>query len=104
MGKQLAPEDALFAQRRGVGGAAAGGVDLDLEGGQSRVDFDLLGEPVSGGDGDGVDLDIGSALGDRDATAESPTRTTDAHLALHDGDDERRATHARDHARDDRDR
>ncbi len=32
----------------------------------------------------GVDLDIGSALGDRDATAESPTRTTDAHLALHD--------------------
>ena len=69
--------------------AAAGGVDLDLEGGQSRVDFDLLGEPVPGTEQDGIDLDIGSALGERDATAESPTRTTDAHLALHDdGDDD----------------
>ena len=83
MGKQLAPEDDLFGSGAGVSSAAAGGVDLDLEGGQSRVDFDLLGEPVPDGEG-GVDLDIGSALGDRDATAESPTRTTDAHLALHD--------------------
>ena len=48
MGKQLAPEDALFGSGAGVGSAAAGGVDLDLEGGQSRVDFDLLGEPVPG--------------------------------------------------------
>ena len=46
MGKQLAPEDPLFSGGGGVSGAAAGGVDLDLEGGQSRVDFDLLGEPV----------------------------------------------------------
>jgi pilus assembly protein FimV len=81
MGKQLAPEDDLFGSSAAFGAAAAGGVDLDLEGGQSRVDFDLLGEPVPGTEG--VDLDIGSALGDRDATAESPTRTTDAHLALH---------------------
>ena len=94
MGKQLAPEDELFSGGGGVGAAAAGGVDLDLEGGQSRVDFDLLGEPVPGeGDhGDAVDLDIGSALSDRDATAESPTRTTDAHLALHDADDATTAT------------
>jgi pilus assembly protein FimV len=84
MGKQLAPEDELFGSSASYGAAAAGGVDLDLEGGQSRVDFDLLGEPVPGADG--VDLDIGSALGDKDATAESPTRTTDAHLALHESD------------------
>ncbi len=63
MGKQLAPEDPLFSGGGAISGATAGGVDLDLEGGESRVDFDLLGEPVPG-HGDGVDLDIGSALGD----------------------------------------
>jgi pilus assembly protein FimV len=63
MGKQLAPEDPLFSGGGAVSGATAGGVDLDLEGGESRVDFDLLGEPVPG-HSDGVDLDIGSALGD----------------------------------------
>jgi pilus assembly protein FimV len=78
MGKQLAPEDPLFAGSGG-GSASLGGVDLDLEGGQSRVDFDLLGEPVAAGAGDGIDLDIGSALGEG---AESAT-VTDANLALH---------------------
>src|SRR6185295_7049752 len=34
MGKQLAPEDELFGSGSTTGGAAAGGVDLDLEGGQ----------------------------------------------------------------------
>jgi len=88
MGKQLAPEDPLFGSGAGTGGAAAGGIDLDLEGGDGRVDFDLLGEPVPGLEGSdgGVDLDIGSALGDKDSTIESPTRTTDAHLALHEND------------------
>jgi pilus assembly protein FimV len=79
MGKQLAPDDPLFAGG-GTTGATAGGVDLDLEGGQSRVDFDLLGEPVPGmhaGAGD-VDLDIGSALGE----SESPGSATDRNAAL----------------------
>jgi pilus assembly protein FimV len=67
MGKQLAPEDPLFSGGGTMSGATAGGVDLDLEGGESRVDFDLLGDSVSG-HGDGVDLDIGSALGDHEAT------------------------------------
>ncbi|MBV8307937.1 MAG: hypothetical protein JO274_10695, partial [Gammaproteobacteria bacterium] len=59
MGKQLAPEDPLFSGGA-VTGAAAGGVDLDLEGGQSRIDFDLVGEPVPGeAAAQGVDLDIG---------------------------------------------
>jgi pilus assembly protein FimV len=82
MGKQLAPDDPLFAGG-GITGATAGGVDLDLEGGQSRVDFDLLGEPVPGAhtsDSD-VDLDIGSALGEAEGSAESGT-ATDRNSAL----------------------
>ncbi len=83
MGKQLAPEDQLFTGA-GAGtttGAAAGGVDLDLEGGQSRVDFDLLGEPVPADAPQGVDLDIGSAVGEHDP-AESTTNVTDRNAAL----------------------
>ena len=84
MGKQLAPEDPLFSGGADVSGAAAGGVDLDLEGGQSRIDFDLLGEPVPEDAAAGLDLDIGSALGSKGFTAESQTtRATDANLALH---------------------
>jgi pilus assembly protein FimV len=83
MGKQLAPEDPLFSGGGAVTGAAAGGVDLDLEGGQSRVDFDLLGEPVAA-EAQGVDLDIGSAVGDTLAS-ESPTNITDRNAALLDG-------------------
>jgi pilus assembly protein FimV len=80
MGKQLAPEDPLFSGGGAVSGATAGGVDLDLEGGQSRVDFDLAGEPVASDAPQGVDLDIGSAVGD-DGTADSPSIVTD-HNAL----------------------
>jgi pilus assembly protein FimV len=73
MGKQLAPDDPLFAGG-GTTGATAGGVDLDLEGGQSRVDFDLLGEPVPGTSAAGdVDLDIGSALGESEPAREAQT-------------------------------
>lgn len=71
MGKQLAPDDPLFTGGSAISGATAGGVDLDLEGGESRVDFDLLGDPVPGD----VDLDIGSALGDNTLdTTESTDR------------------------------
>ncbi|HXN79441.1 MAG TPA: FimV/HubP family polar landmark protein, partial [Steroidobacteraceae bacterium] len=48
--------------------------------GQSRVDFDLLGEP--GDAPQGVDLDIGSAAGDRDA---GTTNVTDRNAALLEG-------------------
>ena len=83
MGKQLAPEDPLFSGAAPVSGATAGGVDLDLEGGQSRVDFDLLGEPVAGDSGHAVDLDIGAAVGD--ATTDSTTNVTDRNSALFQG-------------------
>src|SRR5437763_10062427 len=63
MGKQLAPDDPLFSGAGAVSGATAGGVDLDLEGGQSRVDFDLLGEPVAGEATERVDLDLGDVMG-----------------------------------------
>jgi pilus assembly protein FimV len=93
MGKQLAPEDPLFSGGAAVSGAAAGGVDLDLEGGESRVDFDLLGEPVPEDAAQGLDLDIGSALGDSDAASSSQTtRATDANLALHGLEDSASAT------------
>ncbi len=80
MGKQLAPEDPLFSGGGATSGAAAGGVDLDLEGGQSRVDFDLLGEPDAAGTPQGVDLDIGAAVGH--SASESPTNVTDRNAAL----------------------
>ncbi|MDB6092171.1 MAG: hypothetical protein JWN85_4955, partial [Gammaproteobacteria bacterium] len=80
MGKQLAPEDSLFSGGGTMSGATAGGVDLDLEGGQSRVDFDLLGEPVPGEHGSDIDLDIGSVLGD--GAHDSPLNATDRNAAL----------------------
>ena len=72
MGRQIAPDDALFAAGGSLPGAAVGGVDLNLEGGQNRVDFDLLGEPTMAHEtgNEKVDLDLGAALGDSDATGE----------------------------------
>jgi pilus assembly protein FimV len=84
MGKQLAPEDPLFAGGA-AGGSALGGMDLDLEGGQDRVDFDILGDPVPAtqvANGGGIDLDIGSAFGEPDMNATGQT-VTDSNLALH---------------------
>ena len=83
MGKQLAPDDPLFAGAAAVSGAAAGGVDLDLVGGQQGVDFDILGEPVTAST-EGVDLDIGTAVGERDHAAElAAQQATDQNVALH---------------------
>ena len=85
MGKQLAPDDPLFAGGGAVSGAAASGVDLDLEGGQgSGIDFDLIGSPsaVQKAAGD-IDLDIGTAIGERDPMAEhAAAQATDKNLAL----------------------
>jgi pilus assembly protein FimV len=69
MGKQIAPTDPLFAAARAGGAAAAAAaVDLNLEGGESRVDLELLGPPV--GD-EGVDLDLGQALAGAGPAAET---------------------------------
>ena len=73
MGRQIAPEYPLFASAGALPGVASAGVDLNLEGGQNRVDFDLLGEPsvTSDSAGDAVDLDLGAALGGAEATGEA---------------------------------
>ncbi len=67
MGKQLAPEDALFSQSYSGTGTSA--VDLNLEGGQNLIDFDLHGEPsVSLTQDGGVDMDLGAAGRDGDVS------------------------------------
>jgi pilus assembly protein FimV len=63
MGRQLAPEDALFEKV-----APSSGVDLNLEGGDSRVDLELLAPPA--GD-ESIDLDLGEALGAADSEADT---------------------------------
>jgi pilus assembly protein FimV len=84
MGKQLAPEDPLFAGGAPVSGAASAGVDLDLAGGHggldSGLDFDIA-AARTGQHGQGLDLDIGSALGDGEATL-VPGTATDRNMAL----------------------
>ncbi len=75
MGKQIAPEDPTFSDGGGGGGAV--GVDLNLEGGTGRVDFDpfdvsqRMDVTGGGGNANGVDLDLGGALRDPDATGEN---------------------------------
>jgi pilus assembly protein FimV len=65
MGKQLAPEDPLFSGTYSGPGPSA--VDLNLEGGQNHIDFDLHGEPsVELSPEGGMDLDLGSGARDRD--------------------------------------
>ncbi|HET9108909.1 MAG TPA: FimV/HubP family polar landmark protein [Steroidobacteraceae bacterium] len=86
MGKQLAPEDPLFEGGATGSGAAASGVDLDLADGKSgfdALDFDVA-SGQTGQHAQGLDLDIGSALGEVDpaATAESPGTATDRNMAL----------------------
>jgi pilus assembly protein FimV len=45
MGKQICPDDPLFSGAAGGGRGAGALVDLNLEGGENRVDIDLFGEP-----------------------------------------------------------
>ena len=97
MGRQIAPEDALFTGAAAGGGRAVADVDLNLEGGENRVDLDLLGPP-EGEAGGGIDLDLGGVLGsereeDTAITGESPALKEDEGLdfVLDDDDDARRA-------------
>ncbi len=46
MGKQICPDDPLFANAAGGGRGAGALVDLNLEGGENHVDVDLFGEPA----------------------------------------------------------
>jgi pilus assembly protein FimV len=45
MGKQICPEEPMFSSSTGSGRGAGDVVDLNLEGGENRVDIDLFGDP-----------------------------------------------------------
>jgi pilus assembly protein FimV len=45
MGKQICPDEPMFASTSGGGRGAGALVDLNLEGGENRVDIDLFGDP-----------------------------------------------------------
>jgi pilus assembly protein FimV len=45
MGKQICPDEPMFAASTGGGRGAGALVDLNLEGGENRVDIDLFGDP-----------------------------------------------------------
>jgi len=69
MGKQICPDEPLFAQSAGSGRGAGALVDLNLEGGENRVDIDLFGEP----EGErGLDRSLAKETEDTAATGESP--------------------------------
>ncbi len=73
MGKQIAPEDSMFSEGQGGGPV---GVDLNLDGGGAGgVDFDPFDvssrlDVTGGGTQEPMDLDLGAALRDPDATGE----------------------------------
>ncbi len=97
MGRQLAPDEPMFA-----GAVQDAGVDLSLEGGDNLVDLDLLSAPE--GD-EGLDLDLGkvaAATPDSEATGENTALEFDLGERLdavhHDPGDQRAAR--RRHGRD----
>jgi pilus assembly protein FimV len=68
MGKQICPDEPLFSGSAGSGRGAGALVDLNLEGGENRVDIDLFGDP----DGEhSIDHPIAKDS-DTEATGESP--------------------------------
>src|SRR5271170_1351719 len=68
MGKQICPDEPLFATSAGSGRGAGALVDLNLEGGENRVDIDLFGDP----EGErSIDHPIAKNNDDTSATGES---------------------------------
>ena len=70
MGKQICPDEPLFASSAGSGRGAGALVDLNLEGGENRVDIDLFGDPE--GERSTLDHSIAKENDDTAATGESP--------------------------------
>jgi pilus assembly protein FimV len=69
MGKQICPGDPLFTTPAGSGRGAGALVDLNLEGGENRVDIDLFGDP----EGErSLDHPLAKESEDTAATGESP--------------------------------
>jgi pilus assembly protein FimV len=70
MGKQICPDEPLFATTAGSGRGAGALVDLNLEGGENRVDIDLFGDPE--GERSRLDHTLAKESDDTAATGESP--------------------------------
>jgi len=69
MGKQICPDEPLFASNAGSGRGAGALVDLNLEGGENRVDIDLFGDP----EGEhSIDHPVAKVSDDNATTGESP--------------------------------
>jgi pilus assembly protein FimV len=77
MGKQICPDEPLFASAAGSGRGAGALVDLNLEGGENRVDIDLFGDP----EGErSIDQSIAKDSDDTATTGESPNLHAGADL------------------------
>jgi pilus assembly protein FimV len=70
MGKQICPDEPLFATTSGGGRGAGALVDLNLEGGENRVDIDLFGDPE--GERSSSDRPHAKEADDTASTGESP--------------------------------
>jgi pilus assembly protein FimV len=83
MGKQICPDEPLFASTAGSGRGAGALVDLNLEGGENRVDIDLFGDPE--GERSRLDRPLAKEGDDTAATGEMPamhSATTDLDFTL----------------------
>ncbi len=70
MGKQICPEEPLFATVAGSSRGAGALVDLNLEGGENRVDIDLFGDPE--GERSRLDHPLAKEGAATESTGESP--------------------------------
>ncbi|MEP6546011.1 MAG: FimV/HubP family polar landmark protein [Gammaproteobacteria bacterium] len=82
MGKQICPGEPLFAAVAGSGRGAGALVDLNLEGGENRVDIDLFGDPE--GERSRLDHPLAKESADTEPTGESPAmhRSSDLDFTL----------------------
>ncbi len=78
MGKQICPDEPLFATTAGSGRGAGALVDLNLEGGENRVDIDLFGDPE--GERSKLDHSFAKEGDDTASTGESPAVRTSSDL------------------------
>jgi pilus assembly protein FimV len=78
MGRQICPDEALFSSSAGSGRGAGALVDLNLEGGENRVDIDLFGDPE--GERSSLDHPLAKDRDDALATGESPAMRTGSDL------------------------
>ncbi len=69
MGKQICPDEPLFNQGGGSGRGAGALVDMNLEGGENRIDIDLFGDPEGE---QGLDHALAKEHDDTAETGESP--------------------------------